>query len=125
MERRSFLVFSGALAALTLAGCAGNTATQATSDASGMRFSDAERKLIVAFYEQQGARKPGRQVPVQRARVGDKLDSGLRPNRLPDDLNKQLVYLADPYTRLALGADVILVNRNTHDILDVIPQIAY
>jgi len=24
-----------------------------------------------------------------------------------------------------LGADVILVNRNNHDILDVIPQVAY
>lgn len=125
MERRTFLVFSAAMAALGLSGCAGQAVTQATSGASGMRFSDAERKLIVAFYEGQGARKPGRQMPAQRARVGDKLDSGLRPNRLPDDLNKQLAYLAEPYTRLTLGADVILVNRNTHDILDVIPQIAY
>jgi len=24
-----------------------------------------------------------------------------------------------------LGADVILVNRDSHDILDVIPQVAY
>ncbi len=125
MERRSFLIFSGSWAALALSGCAGQSATQASSDASGIRFSEAERKLIVAFYEQQGARKAGRQMPTQRAKVGDKLDSGLRPNRLPDDLNKQLVHLPDPYTRLALGADVILVNRNTHDILDVIPQIAY
>ncbi len=125
MERRSFLVFSGSWAALALSGCASRTATQASSDTSGTRFSDAERKLIVAFYEQQGARKPGRQMPTQRVKVGDKLDSGLRPNRLPDALDKQLVYLSAPYTRLALGADVILVNRDTHDILDVIPQIAY
>jgi hypothetical protein len=64
-------------------------------------------------------------VPAQRAKAGDVLDSGQRPNRLPDALNQQLTYLPEPYARLLLGADVILVNRNTHDILDVIPQIAY
>jgi hypothetical protein len=123
VERRAFLIYSGVLAAFVLAGCAGQ-ATQ-TGDASGMRFSDAERKLIIGFYEQQGARKPGRQMPSQRIKVGDKLDSGQRPNLLPDELKKQLSYLPEPYTRLTLGADVILVNRNTHDILDVIPQVAY
>lgn len=124
MERRGFLISTGALAALVLTGCAGQPAAT-SGDTSGMRFSDAERKLIIGFYEYQGARKPGRQVPAQRAKPGEKLDSGQRPTRLPDDLNKQLVFLSDPYTRLILGADVILVNRNTHDILDVIPQIAY
>jgi hypothetical protein len=123
VERRAFLISSVSLAALALAGCAGQ-ATQ-TGDTSGMRFSDAERKLIIGFYEQQGALKAGREKPAQRVKVGDKLDSGQRPNRLPDDLNKQLVHLPDPYTRLTLGADVVLVNRNTHDVLDVIPQVAY
>jgi hypothetical protein len=33
--------------------------------------------------------------------------------------------LPSPYTRLMLGADVILVDRNTHAILDVVPQEAY
>jgi hypothetical protein len=124
MERRAFLIFSGLLAALALAGCAGQ-ASQPLADASGARFSEADRKAISGFYEQQGARKAGRVQPLQQAKAGDKLDSGLRPNRLPDELNRQLAYLPEPYTRLTLGADVILVNRNTHDILDVIPQVAY
>lgn len=123
MERRAFLIYSGSLAALAatsmLAGCAG----QATGDASGMRFSDAERKLILDYYRQPGDRKSTLQA--QLAKPGDKLDTGQRPNHLPDDLKKQLSHLPDPYTRLILGADVILVNRNTHDILDVIPQVAY
>jgi hypothetical protein len=123
VQRRAFLISSASLAALALAGCAGQ-ATRAV-DTSGMRFSDAERKLIVGFYEQQGALMAAREKPAQRVKAGDKLDSGQRPNRLPDELNKLLPYLPDPYTRLTLGGDVILVNRNTHDVLDVIPQIAY
>lgn len=121
MKRRAFLIFSGSLTALMLAGCAGQ-GTQ-PGDASGTRFSDAERKLITDFYKQPGDRKAAQQA--QRAKPGDKLDGGQRPTRLPDALDKQMTYLAEPYTRMILGADVILVNRNTHDILDVIPQIAY
>jgi hypothetical protein len=121
VKRRGFLIYSGSLAAIVLAGCAGQ-ATQ-TGDTSGMRFSEAERKLILDYYAQPGSRMTSQQM--QRVKPGDKLDSGQRPNRLPDELNKRLTFLPEPYTRLILGADVILVNRNTHDILDVIPQIAY
>lgn len=90
-----------------------------------MRFSDAERQKIVAFYSQAGGRASSGALPAQRAKVGDLLDSGLRPNKLPVDLAKLLPDLPEPYTRLILGADVVLVNRNSHAILDVIPQIAY
>lgn len=124
MNRRAFLISTGALAAIALAGCAGQPA-QTKGDASGMRFSEAERATIKGFYAQRDGRQSTGSIPTQRAKAGDVLDSGQRPNRLPDALNQQLTYLPDPYARLLLGADVILVNRNTHDILDVIPQIAY
>lgn len=119
MQRREFLVLAG----LLVAGCA--TQTSSPPDASGMRFSEAERKTITAFYAQAGGRAPSGTIPAQRAKPGDVLDSGQRPNKLPTDLDKLLPGLPDPYTRLTLGADVVLVNRNTHAILDVIPQIAY
>lgn len=45
--------------------------------------------------------------------------------KLPTDLDGKLPSLPAPHTRLVLGADVILVNRDTHEILDVIPQVAY
>lgn len=122
MDRREFLGMS--LSVLALAGCAGGGGGK-PADASGMRFTDAERKQIMDFYALQGARKPGRVQPAARVNIGDKLDSGQRPTRLPDDLDKRLPYLNDPYTRLILGADILLVNRNTHDILDVISQVAY
>lgn len=54
---------------------------------------------------------------------GDVLDPGQRPAPLPSGLNAKLPYLPEPYTRYIVGSDVVLVNRDTHAILDVIPQI--
>ena len=64
------------------------------------------------------------QQAIRMAKPGDVLDSGLRPAKLPSDLVAKLPHLPAPYTRYTLGADVLLVNRDTHAILDVIPQIA-
>jgi len=119
MQRREFLV----LASLLITGCATKPASQ--PEVAGMRFSDADRKTITRFYSQADGRPRSGPVPAQRAKVGDLLDSGQRPNKLPVDLDKLLPLLPEPYTRLTLGADVILVNRNSHAILDVIPQLAH
>lgn len=120
MDRRAFVV---SLPALLTLGCAGASKEPAAAP-SGPVFSEAERKLITDYFAGE-RRGPARAMPPQRVRPGDKLDSGQRPTRLPDALDKRLPYLADPHTRLVLGADVILVNRANHDILDVIPQVAY
>jgi hypothetical protein len=114
MERREFLFI--ATAAL-LAGCASQGGSQ-SSDASGMRFSDSERGIIEAFYG-----KPSGPLPAQRVKPGDVLDPGQRPAPLPSGLNAKLPHLPAPYTRYIVGSDVVLVNRDTHAILDVIPQI--
>jgi hypothetical protein len=119
MQRREFLV----LASLLVAGCA--TKTAGTPDTSGLRFSETERKTITGYYSQAGGRMATGSTPVQRVKAGDLLDSGQRPNKLPTELAKLLPDLPEPYTRLTLGADVVLVNRNSHAILDVIPQVAY
>lgn len=116
MKRRDFLFMT---AAALLAGCAGQGTTQ-SMDSSGMRFSESERKIIEAFYGGQ----PRGPVPAQRAKPGDVLDSGQRPAKLPTELLAKLPDLPAPYTRYTLGADVILVNRDSHVIADVIPQIA-
>ncbi len=119
MDRRAFIGF---IPAIALFGCASQGPEK--GDPSGMRFTEAERKIITGYYQQQG--QPRVAPPaINHANAGDKLMSGERPNKLPTALDAQLPGLPDPYTRLTLGTDVILVNRNTHDILDVIPQIAY
>jgi len=120
MQRREFLVLAG----LLVAGCA--TKPSSPPEVSGMRFSEAERKTITAYYSAQtGGLMPASGIPAQRAKFGDVLDSGQRPNKLPIELAKLLPDLPEPYTRLTLGADVVLVNRNSHAILDVIPRVAY
>lgn len=121
MDRRAF--FSG-ISALALVGCAGaGKAPQAAS--GGMMFSEAERRLITEYFARERALRPNQPAPPQSAKPGDKLVSGSRPSHLPDALKARLGHLPDPYTRLVLGADVILVNRDTHDIADVIPQVVY
>ena len=119
MQRREFLV----LASLLITGCATKPAVK--PEVAGMLFSEAERKTITKFYAQGIDRQRSGPVPAQRIKAGELLDSGLRPNKLPTELDKLLPYLPAPYTRLTLGADVILVNRDTHVVLDVIPQLAY
>ncbi|MDP2834702.1 MAG: hypothetical protein Q8Q28_15655 [Pseudomonadota bacterium] len=117
MDRRTFIGF---IPAIALFGCASQG--QDKDDQSGMRFSEAERKIIMGYYP----RPVNAQANAKgRVSVGDKLMSGERPNKLPTSLDAQLPTLAAPYARLTLGADVILVNRDTHDILDVIPQVAF
>ncbi len=117
MDRRAFICLAPALA---LAGCATGSATS-----GGPKFSEAERKAITEYYAQQRALKPSGEKPAQGVRPGDKLAPGLRPGTLPGNLETRLPTLAAPHSRLVLGADVILVNRDTLDILDVIPQVAY
>lgn len=117
MDRRTFLGF---IPAIALIGCASKGPEKA--DQSGMRFSEAERNIIMSHYP----RPVGAQANMKsRIKAGDKLMSGERPNKLPTALDAKLPRLAEPFTRLTLGADVILVNRDTHDILDVIPQVAF
>ena len=119
MQRREFLVF----ASLLVTGCA--TKTSSLPEAPAMRFSATDREIITRFYTPSGGRSASGTIPAQRVKVGDLLDSGQRPNKLPIELARRLPDLPAPYTRLTLGADVVLVNRDSHAILDVIPQVAY
>lgn len=119
MDRRAFISI---IPAIALLGCASKGQEQPAPTAR--RFSDAERNIITTYYQQQGQPRASAQSQ-SRVAIGGKLMSGERPNKLPTALDAQLPRLPEPYTRLVLGVDVILVNRDTHDILDVIPQIAH
>ncbi len=122
MHRRSFLGHGSALlAAMLLPGCASEPAG---TPAAGPRFSEAERKAITEYYAGKRSRGPI-EVPAQTVKAGGKLPQGPRRRRLPRELEDALAVLQAPYLRLIVGADVILVNTGTDDILDVIPQVAY
>lgn len=124
-RRRCLFHLLSLIPAAALVGCAGPGGQPTAGAASGLKFGDAERKTIEDYYARQRAGVMVTGKPAQRARPGDKLDSGQRPAKLPTDLDKLLPALPAPHTRLTLGADVILVNRDSLDILDVIPQVAY
>ncbi len=116
--RGTVLVFS--VAAALLLGCAGSGDKQvAAKAASGMSFSSVERDAIMKFYGRQAESMPN------SAKVGSKIEPGARPQHLPSDLHSRLKALPEPYTWYVLGHDVVLVNRNTHEILDVVPSVAY
>ena len=119
MKRRDFLL----LGTLALAGCAAQPKSE--SAAAPLAFSAAERDTIEAYFAQARGRGPANTKPPQQVKPGDLLVSGQRPNKLPVELASKLPHLADPHTRLILGADIILVNRATLRIDDVIPQVAY
>jgi hypothetical protein len=113
MQRRSFL----ALPVVAFAA--------ACASVEGPRFASAERDTISNYYAGIRGRKPAAEAPPQSAKRGDTIDPGKRPKPLPDDLANQLPHLPEPYTRMSYGADVIVFNRNTQEIVDVIPQVAY
>lgn len=122
MHRRSFLGHGSAvLAAMLLPGCASKPAT---GPAGAQRFGEAERKAIAEYFARQRGRGPV-EVPAQTVMAGTKLGQGPRRRRLPRELEDTLPALAAPLLRLIVGADVVLVNTETDDILDVIPQVAY
>lgn len=121
------IVRNGLLAAISgllLWGCAGNGGqTAAISPAQGVSFSEADRSRIVKYYTE--ARRRPATAPAAQYKPGDRLPSGVRPQPLPDALKQTLSDARDPYARLVVGADVILVDRNSHTIADVVPAVAY
>ncbi len=115
MERRGFLF---AAAAALLAGCASQGSSTPGAAGGALQFSDTERKTIENFY---GAR--GGDPSAARVKPGGVLEPGQRPAKLPSDLLARLPDLPSPYTRYVLDTDVILVNRDSHAVLDVITQV--
>lgn len=118
--RGKIVLLSAAVTAAMLLGCAGSGDKQvAAPAASGVSFSSAERDTIMKFYGRNAEAMPS------SAKVGSRIEPGARPQHLPSDLHSKLKALPDPYTWYVLGHDVVLVNRNTHEILDVVPSVAY
>jgi len=113
-----------AVSGLLFWGCAGNGGQAgAMSPAKGVSFSEADRSRIVKYYTE--ARRLPVPAPAAQYKPGDRLPSGARPQPLPDALKLTLSETREPYARLVIGADVILVDRVSHTIADVVPAVAY
>jgi hypothetical protein len=99
------------------------------------RFLPEERRIIEAYYHRGGPSKglppglakkgrlpPGLQKHLDRT---GKLPPGLqkRLEPLPPDLESRLPRLPQHWERVILGRDVILIDRRTQRILDIIENV--
>jgi hypothetical protein len=99
-------------------------------------FLPEERRIIENYYRSGG---PSRGLPPGLAKRGGKLPPGLqkhldkngtlppglqkRLEPLPQDLDSRLPTLPENWERVVLGNDVILLDRRTNRILDIIENI--
>lgn len=130
--RASLALFSAAVAGLLLAGHVG--LALAKNGKHPPRFLAEERKIIVEFFEQRsgnlppGLAKRGGDLPpgLQRQlRKNGKLPPGLqkRLEPLPDEIVVRLPKLPPEWERVILGRHVILIDRRTARVLDIIENV--
>lgn len=88
-------------------------------------FSGEDRQTIDHFFRRQGTQsarngaKPRREPLLIRERV----PQGLPTRPLPYALDHQLPALPPGYARLILGRDVLLVERRTRTIVDIMREV--
>lgn len=126
-----------ALAALMLSGCASYTATSGQvvikddDTTIDVRIGDRDRVLIRDYYKTAkhkkdlppGLAKRDGNLPPGLARR-DKLPPGLQGDPLPSGLEGKLSPLPPNYVRVRVGQDIVLMDRKTRVVLDVVYGIA-
>lgn len=101
------------------------------------RFSTDERRIIEDYYHQGKKAKKG--LPPGLAKRGGNLPPGLqkkldrdgklppglqkRLEPLPVDLDRRLPRLPEYYERVILERDIVLIDRRTNRILDIIEDV--
>jgi hypothetical protein len=106
-----------------LGGCATHVASSGgvvfkdDSRAVGTGFSDRDRKLILDYYQRHQQQQQAAPTGLVRR---DVLPPTLQSRKLPAALETQLTPLPAPYARLEVGNDVVLIDRNTRVVIDII-----
>jgi len=132
--RRSFVKLTLATA-LSLFGSSPALASDAKRPE---RFLDEERRTIEQYYRR-GAKDKSKGLPPGLAKRGGKLPPGLQKHLerngqlppglekrlapLPAELNRQLPSLPEHWERVIVERDVILLDRRTNRILDIIENV--
>jgi hypothetical protein len=119
------------LAVLLLAGCATQAATSGRvviRDDTGVvdiRINDRDREYIHDYFRggkglPPGLAKRGGHLPPGLAKR-DRLPPGLGGGEpLPYELDRKLSRLPSSYVRVRIGQDIVLMDRNTRVVLDVV-----
>jgi hypothetical protein len=132
--RRAFLLFAAATGAAFLEGWLFNKVDAGRPE----RFLREEKRLIEQYFRNPKKSKV-KGLPPGLAKRGGNLPPGLQKklNRdgqlppglqkrlepLPDDLNRQLPSLPEYWERVIVERDVVLIDRRTNRILDIIENV--
>jgi len=128
-------LLSVVLVALVFTGCAvhavtsGRVAVRNDRAVAEMRFSDRDRTRIEEYYR---VAKPNKTPPglEKRERLPpglakrDTLPPGLQGRLLPRELESRLEVLPAAYVRTVIGRDIVLMNRDTRVLLDILYGVA-
>lgn len=113
-----------ALMGIFLGGCATYTATSGRvvlkddSQAAGVHFSDSDIALIKNYYSNPAHRQTS--LADVKITVGDALPPGARTERVPHALERNLSPLPPAYLRVRIGQAIVLMDRKTRVVQDVI-----
>ncbi len=134
---RRVLMVLGLVSVLALSGCiaqaltSGRIVLRDDSAVSAPVFSADDRALIVGYYadrERRGDRAQRQTTKRERLLAGlgqgDALPTGLEGRALPEQLDRRLTPLPESCLRVIIGSDVVLFNRRTRVIGDILRGIA-
>ncbi len=134
-QRRIFLQLSLGAAVSTLA----NGWAFALDTRRSDRFSPDERRIIESYFHKGKKSKKKKGLPPGLAKRGGNLPPGLqkkldrgeqlppglqkRLEPLPADLHRRLPRLPDYWERVIVERDIVLIDRRTNRILDIIENV--
>ena len=118
--------------AVLLSGClttspSGRVVVRDGNTRVAVSFNDNDRRLVHDYYNKHrkrlppGLAKKGKLPPGLAKR--QTLPRGLSGRHLPTDLLGRLSSIPDGYIRLRVGTDIVIMNRKTRLIFDVISGI--
>lgn len=123
----SALILAGLQACALDAATSGRVVVRDRAAAGDVRIDSRDRALIEEYYRNASKSQPGAAGPTQRrptlaSAKGERLPPGAG-RALPGELEARLSPLPRPYVRLVVGGDVVLANRETRVISDVLPAV--
>jgi hypothetical protein len=90
-------------------------------------FTGEDRQTIDHFFRRHGLQNGGNGAKTRREAppvlIRERVPQGVATRPLPDALDHQLPPLPPGYSRLILGRDVVLVDRRTRTILDIMREV--
>jgi hypothetical protein len=122
-----------ALAVVALGGCAthamtsGRVVIQGENAAVDVAINQHDRTMIRDYYTKAGAKQKGLPPGLAKRNGGlppglakrDTLPPGLQTAPLPYDLESRLTRLPDSYVRVRVARDIVLMDKHTRVVFDV------